>query len=92
MSGGMQAAGAACPAWGEDERKQLMENLSFVCSKCGGSEYETDEFRVKGGSLKNIFDVRSKRFTTVTCKRCNYTELYKGDPTGITDMGDTFVG
>ncbi len=69
-----------------------MENLNFTCPKCGGSEYETDEIRVKGGSLKNIFDVRSKRFTTVTCKRCNYTELYKGDPTTPTDMGDSFAG
>jgi predicted nucleic-acid-binding Zn-ribbon protein len=68
-----------------------MEQLNFTCAKCGSGEYETDEFRVKGGTGK-IFDVRSKRFTTVTCKRCNYTEIYKGDITNIADMFDSFVG
>jgi len=68
-----------------------MEQLNFTCAKCGGGEYETDEFRVKGGSGK-IFDVRSKRFTTVTCKRCHYTELYRGEITALGDMFDSFVG
>jgi len=68
-----------------------MEQLNFTCAKCGGGEYETDEVRVKGGST-SIFDVRSKRFTAVTCKRCHYTEFYRGEITAVGDMFDSFVG
>ena len=45
----------------------------FQCAKCSNGEYETSEFRATGGFLSKIFDVQSRKFTTVTCKRCRYT-------------------
>ncbi|WP_446899808.1 zinc ribbon domain-containing protein [Clostridium sp. LBM24168] len=30
-----------------------------------------------GGNFAKIFDVQNKKFITVSCKRCGYTELYK---------------
>ena len=44
---------------------------SFVCAKCRHSECETDEFH--GTGLPRFFDVRNKKFTTVSCTRCGYT-------------------
>ena len=32
-----------------------------------------------GGSFDKFFDVQSKKFTTVSCAYCGYTELYRGD-------------
>ena len=47
---------------------------AYVCAKCGGHDYETDEFRATGGNLAKIFDVQNKKFMTVSCQDCGYTE------------------
>ena len=47
---------------------------SFVCAKCRHTEFETDEFRATGGNFAKIFDVQNKKFSTVSCLRCGYTE------------------
>ena len=47
-----------------------MERLNYTCPKCGNMQYEIGEFRAAGGFLSKVFDVQSKRFSTVTCTRC----------------------
>ena len=54
-----------------------MERKAFVCIKCGGRHYETDQFQATGGNFAKFFDVQNKKFVTVTCCDCGYTELYK---------------
>jgi len=56
---------------------QKPENLDFECPKCGNRSCEVDEMRATGGFLSKLFDVQRNRFTTVTCTRCKYTELYR---------------
>lgn len=68
-----------------------MEHLNFHCSKCGNTEYEIDEFRATGGFLTKIFDIQSKRFTTVTCNRCKYTEIYKTKSNMLGNVFDFFT-
>ncbi|WP_326910242.1 zinc ribbon domain-containing protein [Sedimentibacter sp. MB31-C6] len=55
-----------------------MEKVQYVCVKCGNREYEVDQFQATGGNFAKIFDVQNKKFTTISCKQCGYTELYKG--------------
>ncbi|WP_416386996.1 zinc ribbon domain-containing protein [Metaclostridioides mangenotii] len=31
------------------------------------------------GNFAKIFDVQNKKFITISCKKCGYTELYKAD-------------
>lgn len=54
-----------------------MENMKYICPKCGNYECETDQFQATGGNFAKIFDIQNKKFITVSCKRCGYTELYK---------------
>lgn len=54
-----------------------MEQKTFVCVKCGGRHYETDQFQATGGNFAKLFDIQNKKFVTVTCCDCGYTELYK---------------
>jgi len=68
-----------------------MQHVNFTCPKCGGTEYETDQLRAAGGFLTKIFDVQSKRFTTVTCSRCRYTEIYKADSSMLGNIFDFFT-
>ena len=68
-----------------------MEKLNFTCPKCSGSEYEVGQFRATGGFLTKIFDIQSQRFSTVTCARCKYTEIYKADTSMLGNIFDLFT-
>ena len=64
---------------------------NYKCPKCGNTQYETDEFRATGGMLSKVFDVQSKRFTTVSCTQCRFTELYKADSSMLGNIFDFFT-
>lgn len=49
----------------------------YTCVKCGCHQYETDQFQATGGNFARLFDVQNKKFITVSCCQCGYTELYK---------------
>jgi predicted nucleic-acid-binding Zn-ribbon protein len=68
-----------------------MTALNYTCLKCGNTQYETDEFRAAGGFLTKVFDVQSKRFSTVTCTRCQYTEIYKAESSKLGNLFDFFT-
>ena len=53
--------------------------LTLWCAKSDNNEYETRAFKGAGGFLPKILDIQSRKFTTVTCIRCKYTEIYKAD-------------
>ena len=69
-----------------------MKHLNYQCPKCKNIEYETSEFRATGGFLSKLFDVQTKRFTTVTCSKCRYTEIYQADSSRLGSIFDLFVG
>jgi uncharacterized protein len=69
-----------------------MEHLKYTCPKCGNKEYETDEFRATGGFLSKVFDVQNKKFTTVSCSQCTYTEIYRADSSMLGNIFDFFTG
>ena len=66
--------------------------LTYVCAKCQHTEFETDEFRATGGNFAKMFDVQNKKFTTVSCKQCGYTEIYKGSTSTLGNIFDFFAG
>jgi len=68
-----------------------MEHTNWQCTKCGNSEYEIDEMRTTGGALAKIFDVQNKKFSTVTCTRCSYTEIYRTDTSTLGNIFDFFT-
>ena len=41
--------------------------------------------------FSKIFDVQNKRFTTVTCDRCTYTEIYRTKSSGLGNVLDFFT-
>ncbi len=69
-----------------------MERLNYTCPKCKNTGYEVAEFRATGGFVSKLFDVQSRRFTTVTCTRCQYTELYRAASSMLGDIFDLFTG
>jgi predicted nucleic-acid-binding Zn-ribbon protein len=60
-----------------------MEKQQYVCPKCGCTTYESDQFQATGGDFSKLFNVQNKKFITVSCTNCGYTELYRAQ----TSMG-----
>lgn len=65
--------------------------LNYTCPKCKNNTYETGEMRATGGTLSKIFDVQNKKFTSVTCSRCSYTEFYKASTSALSNIFDFFT-
>jgi len=68
-----------------------MHNIDYKCPKCGNTGYETGEIRATGGMLSKIFDVQNMKFTSVTCTRCRYTEIFKADSSMLGNIFDFFT-
>ena len=64
----------------------------WQCPKCGNDQFEQDEFQATGGNLAKIFDVQNKRFITVSCTRCGYTELYRAETNTGMNVLDLLLG
>lgn len=69
-----------------------MEKKQYVCIKCGNMEYEADQFQATGGNFAKLFDVQNKKFVTVSCTRCGYTELYKDQSSEGWNILDFLMG
>ncbi len=69
-----------------------MEIKNYTCVKCGNQQYEVDEFCATGGGFSKLFDVQNKRFTTITCTKCKYTEIYKGTTSDLENIFDFLIG
>jgi len=68
-----------------------MQHKNWRCPKCGNETFETDQFQATGGLFAKLFDVQNKRFSTVTCSRCKYTEIYRGTTSTLSNVFDFFT-
>lgn len=50
------------------------------------------EIRAAGGAWSRMFNIQTRKFSTVTCEKCGFTELYKGEATKLGNVFDFFVG
>jgi predicted nucleic-acid-binding Zn-ribbon protein len=68
-----------------------MENTNYECPKCHNRTYQVDQMRATGGKLSKIFDVQNKKFTSITCEKCTYTEFYKAKTSAMSNIFDLFT-
>lgn len=66
--------------------------VKYRCPKCGHRFCEVGEARVAGSFLAKIFDVQNRKFSTLTCRQCSYTEFFKVDSRKIGNVFDFFTG
>ncbi len=67
-----------------------MQHKNWQCPKCQNKEFETDQFAATGGGLTKFFNIQNKKYTTVTCAQCKYTEIYKADTSTLGNVLDFF--
>ncbi len=75
-----------------DEFYNNNTNSRYKCAKCGNTGFETDQFQATGGNFAKLFDIQNKRFITVTCTKCGYTEIYKRMGDAGMDILDFLIG
>ena len=68
-----------------------MKHRNYRCPKCNNTTYETDQMQATGGTFSKLFNIQNKKFTSVTCERCTYTEFYKGKTSTISNVFDLFT-
>ncbi len=68
-----------------------MTGFNYHCPKCSHTRCEVGEIRAAGGFWSKIFDVQGKRFTTVTCMQCSYTEFFRADSNMLGNIFDFFT-
>ncbi len=45
-----------------------------------------------GGNFAKIFDIQNKRFITISCRQCGFTELYSSQTDGGMNVLDFLLG
>ena len=68
-----------------------MELIQYKCPKCSGVEYSKDEMRATGGFWTKLFNIQNRKFTTISCKNCGYTEFYNRSTRGAENVLDFFT-
>lgn len=53
-----------------------MSSSKYKCEKCGNKKYKSGQIRAAGGFWQKIFDIQDKKFITISCEKCGYTDMY----------------
>ena len=65
------------------ERKNMEEKkLEYSCGKCKNQTYEEGKISTTGSGLSKFLNMQSNNFTTISCTKCGYTEIFKGKKSG----------
>ena len=67
-----------------------MEHKNWRCPKCDGKEFEPGRMAATGGGLSRFFNIQNKKFTTLTCTTCMYTEIYRTETSALSNVLDFF--
>ncbi len=69
-----------------------MEGFNWRCTKCNHHEYKTGKMAATGGGFSKYFNVQNKKFSTVTCSKCKFTEFYQTSTSKLANIFDFFSG
>ncbi len=62
------------------------------CPKCGQMDTDVGVMSTTGDGLSKLFDIQTNQFKVVSCTACGYSEFYRDDTQGTSDIVDIFLG
>lgn len=65
--------------------------MNYRCPKCSNTTCDVDQMQATGGTFSKLFNIQNKKFTSVTCKKCTYTEFYKASTSKLSNIFDFFT-
>jgi predicted nucleic-acid-binding Zn-ribbon protein len=68
-----------------------MQKIKYSCAKCGNRQFETGEVRATGSFVTKLFNIQNRKFTTVTCTKCSYTEFFAASSNQLANILDFFT-
>ena len=68
------------------------EHIQFTCPKCRCNTASEDQIQTTGGTFSKLFNVQNKKFRTLSCTQCGFTELYKKDTSKGGNIIDFLAG
>ena len=68
-----------------------LSNFNYKCPKCGHNTCKVGQVRAAGGFWSKIFDLQNRKFSSVTCQQCKYTELYEAESSMLGNIFDFFT-
>ena len=69
------------------------EKREYCCPKCGCHNFEDGKFFATGSTISRLLDVQDKKFITISCAQCGYTEIYKDKDSGTgMNILDVLIG
>jgi len=66
----------------------MIKPVKYTCPKCGSKTCIIGEISTTGNFLTRVLNIQSKRFTSVTCSECKYTEFYHLSTKRLSDVLD----
>jgi len=72
-------------------QKSNQQKIIFKCPKCSNTNYELGQIRATGGLASKFFNIQNKKFISVTCTNCQYTEFYRRTTKGIENVFDFLI-
>ncbi len=63
---------------------------NWSCPKCSNVSFDQGEIRTTGGFFSKLFNVQNKRFTSITCTTCQFTEFYRAQQSSLGNVLDFF--
>ncbi|KAL0486531.1 hypothetical protein AKO1_001466 [Acrasis kona] len=64
---------------------------AYECKKCKNAKYDLGETREVSGLLSKILNLQTRKFQTVTCTRCGYTEHFERRQSPLSNVMDLFI-
>ncbi len=68
-----------------------MQHAKYTCPKCSNKQFEAGEARVTGSFLTKLFNIQNRKFTTLTCSQCKYTEFFAVPSNKLGNILDFFT-
>lgn len=72
--------------------KSEIPMIKYTCPKCGCRNYRLSQIRVAHSLLTQLFDIQSRKYSAIICKKCSYTEFYNVPVKKITTVFDFLTG
>ena len=70
----------------------MQSDLKFTCQKCKNEDYSESKISTTGSGLSRFLNMQNNKFVTISCDKCGYTELFKGEKAGaISNIIDIFT-
>jgi len=73
------------------QQQLILHNNPYSCKKCQHAKYHTGEIREVSGLISKIFNLQTRRFKTVSCDQCGYTEYYERAQSALANVTDLIV-